>query len=257
MENNLSPKSNLKVDSILQTQVVTAKTYPRNKEKALQEIFDLATSDPEIAAQCYYSLPPRPGQEKGILGPSVRLAEICFTSWGNIQCDSEIISNNGKQIIVKATCWDLETNSRISETVAKSIVDRQGKTYSSNQQMIAVAAACATAFRNSVFKIVPQAFIDKLYKKCIEIASGANEKDKMTSRLKKTLQIFEERYHVSEETILEHFHKSSLEELDESHLKELIGIGTSIKDGFISVEEAFGTPKIMSVDPQTGEITHA
>src|SRR6185369_3899928 len=69
-------------------QVATAKRYPRQLSKVKSDMMGFATLDQETAEACFYSLP-RGG--KTIQGPSVRLAEIALSTFGNCRAGTRII----------------------------------------------------------------------------------------------------------------------------------------------------------------------
>lgn len=55
--------------------IATARAYPRQVTKAIQNIMTLATLDEETAEECSYALP---RGKKPIVGPSARFAEIVY-----------------------------------------------------------------------------------------------------------------------------------------------------------------------------------
>src|SRR6267378_3342129 len=74
-------------------QIATARRYPRQLSAVKHKMLSFATLDTETAAGCFYTLPPRKGQEDGkrIQGPSARLAEIAIASYGHIKAAARII----------------------------------------------------------------------------------------------------------------------------------------------------------------------
>lgn len=61
------------------TQVATAKKYPRDMRRSLDDSIVMATLDKETAQSCGYALP---RGNKPITGPSVHLAKIIVSNWG-------------------------------------------------------------------------------------------------------------------------------------------------------------------------------
>ena len=57
----------------IDTQIATARAYPRSLKRFRETATTMATLDEKTAASCFYALP-RGG--KSIMGPSARLAEI-------------------------------------------------------------------------------------------------------------------------------------------------------------------------------------
>ena len=138
--------------SEIDVQVATAHQYPRNLSRVLNNIETLATMDEDVAGSCFYTLR---RQGKVIEGPSVRMAEIIASSWGNLRVQARIISNDGKMITAQGICHDLESNYATSTEVKRRITDKNGKTFSEDMQVVTGNAACAIAMRNALFKVVP------------------------------------------------------------------------------------------------------
>ena len=142
--------------SEIDVQISTAKRYPRMIQESLTKIEQIATVNQKTASECFYALP-RGG--KTIEGPSVRLAEIVATCWGNLRVQAQIIGNDGRMITARGVCHDLETNVAFSSEVRRRITDRNGRTYDEDMQIVTGNAASAIALRNAIFKCVPQAVI--------------------------------------------------------------------------------------------------
>lgn len=231
-------RQGLTIGANIDTQVLTAKAYPRDIKRCMQEIVDILCIDEEIAAACYYTLP-RDG--KTLTGPSIRLAEICASVFGNIQAGTVFVSNDGKFIIVKGWCRDLEKNYTVETAVTKSIINKYNKPYSESMQATTMAAASAIALRNAIFKIIPQVFIDKAYKKAMDIAVGGKDKAKFESKRQKVFEGLEN-LKIPTDKVLKYYNKTSINDITPDELKEIIGIGTSIKDTFLPIDEAFVRP---------------
>ena len=89
------------------SQVATAKRYPRDIRRSIDNSVVMATMNQETAQSCNYALP-RGG--KPITGPSVHLAKIIVSNWGNMRTEAKVVQITDKQVISRGTCWDLETN---------------------------------------------------------------------------------------------------------------------------------------------------
>lgn len=71
--------------ALIDTQIATAKKYPRVLSRVLNQIETYATMDTETAEDCFYALrrKGRNGEEDTIIeGVSVRMAEIIAGAWG-------------------------------------------------------------------------------------------------------------------------------------------------------------------------------
>src|SRR5687768_2626442 len=95
----------------IDTQIATAKAYPRSITAFIEKATSIATLNENVAGSCAYALP-RGG--KSLEGPSVRLAEIVCSSYGNIRTGARVISNDGKIITAQGVCHDLETNNCVT-----------------------------------------------------------------------------------------------------------------------------------------------
>jgi hypothetical protein len=217
--------------SEIDVQIATAHRYPRNVQVALDKILSLATTDKETAEDCFYSLP---RQNKTIEGISVRLAEIFANCWGNLRSQAQIIDNDGRTITARGVCHDLESNNAISVEVKRSIVDRNGRTYSPDMQVVAGNAACAIAFRNAVLKVIPQAITKKVTDQIKEVSVGrGNEREKTITRLFATFS----KIGVTAEQVLRVVGVKNEAELTNDNIVNLRGIWTAIKDGEYTKEE--------------------
>ena len=143
------------------SQVSTAKQYPRSIKRSIENSIVMATMDADTAQSCGYALP-RGG--KPITGPSVHLAKIIASNWGNTRTEAKVVQITDKQIISRGTCWDLETNVASAFEVRRSIVDRYGKRFSDDMITVTGNAANSIAYRNAVFSVVPKAIVEKVYK---------------------------------------------------------------------------------------------
>ena len=88
-------------------QVATAKQFPRNLTRSIQNSIVMATMDVDTARTMGYALP-RGG--KPITGPSVHLAKLIVSNWGNIRAEAKVVQITDSQIVSRGTCWDLEKN---------------------------------------------------------------------------------------------------------------------------------------------------
>ncbi len=214
--------------------ITTSKQYPRDLIKAKEEIFTCATTSRETAESCFYALP-RAG--KTIEGPSVRLAEIINYCYGNINSAVRVVSNDGKKITSQAVAHDLERNNRVLTEVSRNIVDKQGRTYSQDMQIVTGNAAGSIAWRNAIFRLIPNAVwidIQERIKKFI-VGDGKEMLKRRGSLLKKF-----ENLGVKTDDILKKLNLATIESIDTDVMIKLYGVLTAIGEGTSSVEEVFG-----------------
>lgn len=166
-------------------QIATAHAFPRSITKFLHKVKSLATVTPEIAESCMYALP---RGNKTVEGPSIRLAEIVASCYGNLRTGARVVLNDGKHVTAQGITHDLENNIMHTEEVRRSILqhewvpdpDRPGKskksgrmvTMNDDMQTVTGRAACAIAYRNSVFKVVPAALIEDVLEEIRKIIKG-------------------------------------------------------------------------------------
>ncbi len=222
--------------SEIDVQVATAKAYPRDLSAVYNKIMTLATMDAETAQECFYVL--RRGGSV-IEGLSVRMAEIIASAWGNLRVQAETIANDGKKITARAVCYDLETNVAVGKTVDRPIVDKNGRTYSVDMQVVTGNAAQAIAFRNAVLAVVPKAMTKKIVQQVKHVAMG-EALTLETSR--QNLVLYFEKLGVSQDMLLEYLQIKKRDEIDADMVFELRGLANAIKEGSTSVQEAFVKP---------------
>ena len=217
----------------IESQIATAKRYPRDIKVFKDKLMTLANIDQETAESCYYALP-RGG--KAIDGPSIRLAEIALSCYGNCVAEADVLEEDDRFIYAMGQCRDLENNVAVRMKVRRRITNRDGKRF--NDDMIAVTAnaACAIALRNAIFKVVPGAYLKPVFEKCKRTAVGkaeslANRRAEVIKRLM--------RFGVTEDRILQVINRRTIDEVTFDDIAVLIGLGTAIKDEDTTVEEAF------------------
>lgn len=236
----------------IDTQIATAKAFPRSIKAFMDKTMSIATINEDVAQSCAYALP-RGG--KTLEGPSVRLAEIVVSSYGNIRAGARVIHNDGRKITAQGICHDLETNTCVTVEVSRSILQhvwepdptRPGKnrksgrfeTMTEDMQVVTGQAACAIAFRNAVYKVVPAALIQDIYDKIKEVAKGTAET--LPTRRKKALDYLHS-LGVKDEQICQVLELKSVEDIDLEKLATLRGMCTLIKNQEATVAELFPKP---------------
>ncbi len=231
----------------LDTQISTAKAYPRNPTAAVEYATQLATMDEATAQSCFYCLPrkDKDGTKKEIRGGSIRLAEIVANAWGNLHAATRIVENDGRHITAEGVAWDLQTNVKITMQNKVSIRfgeknGQGGYTANADMQTVLSNAASAKALRNAIFKVVPKALVDRVLEKAMIFAVG----DQKTVN-SKVAEIFDKlvKMGIDKEKILAYYGRESISQITAEDFKSLIGVGTAIKEGHIKIEEVFDFDK--------------
>lgn len=239
--------------SEIDIQIATARRFPRNIEQAKKRIVMLATQDKNIAYNCFYHLERKETKqdENGqwregktiIEGLSVRMAEIIATSWGNMRCAARIIGNDGKVITAQGVCHDLETNVAISVENKRSIVNKQGKTYSQDMQVVTGNAAAAIAFRNAVLKVVPKVVLGDVMEAIQNKAREEIRKRGVPEQWRDCVAAFQ-KLGVKEDELLAWLGEGRTRaDIVEDDIMRLGGVYTAINEGTTTVAECFKQPK--------------
>lgn len=221
-------------------QIATAKRYPRPElAKIKKKMLSFATLDEETAGSCFYTLRRSGGnsdESKVIQGPSVRLAEIAVSCYGNLRAASRVIDNDGRSVTAQGVCHDLENNTLVSVEVKRRITNKKGQTYSDDMQIVTGNAANSIAFRNAVFKVIPGAIINSVYEAAKHVAVG--DVSTLAAKREKIIKRFNS-MGVDTPRILSAVSRVTIEAIDLDDLETLIGLGTAIKGGDTTVEDAF------------------
>jgi hypothetical protein len=217
----------------IDVQISTAKAYPRNIHTFRQTALALATLDERVAGDCFYRLP-RGG--KNLEGPSIRMAEIVASAWGNLRTVARIVSIDKERLVAQATTHDLETNTAVTLEVHRRITDKSGRRFS--EDMIAVTANAATsiAIRNSIFRVVPFAHVKPIIDqaKAVSLGKGKSFAEQRDAALKHWRG-----QGVTDDRLCAALMISGVEDIALDDLLTLRGWYTAIKDGDTTLEECF------------------
>ena len=217
--------------------VVVAHAHPRSVKSFLDECMELATLNEQIADDCIYALPRKEdGQTKMIEGPSARMAEIVAHSWGNCRIGARVVEEGREFVRAQGIFQDLEKNVHITYEVSRRIVNKYGKRYSADMIGVTGNAASSIALRNAVFKGVPKAFWNPVYEAARKVVAG--DQKTLAARRSEALS-FLQKQGATKEMVLAALGVKGVEDITLEHLTTLRGIATAIKEGEITVEEAF------------------
>lgn len=228
---NVDPVERANVDS----QVATAKQYPRDINRSIANSIAMATMDMETAQSMSYALP-RGG--KPITGPSVHLAKLIVSNWGNIRAEAKVVKITDKQVISRGTCWDLENNVATAFEVRRSIINKYGKRFTDDMITVTGNAANSIAYRNAVFSVIPKAVTDKVYKAAQHKVTGdLSTEEQLIARRKKCLDFFRDEYGISEKEVIMLCGKQTVNQIKANEISMLLGIAQSLKDGDTTVDD--------------------
>ena len=216
-------------------QVSTAKQFPRNVTRAIQNSIVMATIDPETAQMMRYALP-RGG--KPITGPSVHLAKLIVSNWGNVRAEAKVVQITDSQVVSRGTCWDLENNVATAIEVRRNIKGKNGQRFSDDMITVVGNAANSIAFRNAVFSTIPKAVTDKVYRAAQECITGdLSDEAKLLQKRTNCLKFFNDEYGITEEEVIKLCGKQTVNQIKADEIALMLGIYQSLKDGDTTVEE--------------------
>lgn len=248
------------------SQVATAKRYPRNIRRSIDNSVVMATMNQETAQSCSYALP-RGG--KPITGPSVHLAKIIVSNWGNMRTEAKVVQITDKQVISRGTCWDLETNVASAFEVRRSIIGKNGQRFSDDMITVTGNAANSIAYRNAVFAVIPKAITDRVYYAAQKFITGdLSDSDKLLKVRTGVLNNFKNNYGITEEEVVKMCGKQTANQIGADEISMLMGTIQALKDEDTTVDElmkpireskeakkdAMKKAISTSVDETTGEI---
>lgn len=219
--------------AVIDQQIATAKAYPRSIDTFKQDVLSMATLDQETAESMYFQLP-RDG--KLIEGPSIRLAEIAGSCWGNVRYGAEVVEIGDDYLVAQGRCHDLQRNVDIALRVRRRIVNRFGKRYNSDMINTTGLAACAIALRNAIFKVVPMAYVKPVLEHAKRVAAG--DEKTLGARRDAALLWFKEKG-VKPEHVFALLGVKGKDDITLPHIAQLAGVRTAIKDGEATIADFF------------------
>jgi hypothetical protein len=230
----------------IDVQIATAHRYPRSVAKFLREGEDLVSANREVAAMCTYALP-RGG--KSIQGPSVRLAEMLASTWGNLRVSSMVTGDDGKFIIAQAICLDLQTNVGISVEARRRITDRHGRRYDDDMIGVASNAAISIALRNAIFRVIPRTYVDIIHDAAKQVAAGDLE-DFDSTRAAWVAAMVGPGKIPTERQLFAALGVEGIQDIGTDEIIIMQGWQTSIRDGGLTYAEIVAPP-----EPDAGKAT--
>ncbi len=220
----------------IDVQVATARRFPRRKDKDIAlKIMDRAVLSPEIAKECIYSVP---RDNKSIIGPSIRFAEIVRSCYGNIRVASRFVRIDSddkmrQAVVVEAVAMDVELNDAALTQVRRSIMTsakdgRIPRPFSVDMIATTIQAALSIVERNAILKLVPKALWIDAQAKVLEVVRGTAET--LAERRAKMLEAFKQ-MEVAPEELFAALGIESEAEIGLNDMPRLTGMWTALRDG--------------------------
>jgi hypothetical protein len=208
--------------------------YPRRLKAFLDDATAAATMSQEIAKACTYSIP-RDGKQ--LVGPSVRLAEICAACWGNIEAGARIIdayADDGKRVIVEGFAYDTEKNVGFTAQVSRNTSTKKGGVYGEDMRGVTIQAASSIAMRNAVLRVIPKVYVEMIRQEAIKVAAGKGKP--LAEARKEIIERFaagatKAGFAIKPLDVARLVGKPEIEAMDWDDVGTIIGFGTAMKDG--------------------------
>lgn len=222
----------------IDSQVSTAKRYPRNLRRVQENSISIVCMSKETAESCRYA---KPTGGKMIVGSSVHLARIVCQQYGNIKIQQRIKQITDRVVIAEAVAFDMETNYAVSVEARRSIIDRNGLRFKESVIETNAMAIMAIAERNAILKVIPKSIIDSVYNEAFKFANGdLSDNAKLIIARDKAIEYFQNEYGVTVEQVLTAIGLKTKEAVKAEHIVDLRGFIQSLKDKEVTAEELFG-----------------
>lgn len=226
----------------IDSQIATAKKYPRSLKEFKRQAMEMATLDEETAASMFYTLP-RAG--KKIQGPSIRMAEVVGSSYGNLRYGARIVSTDAAFITAQGACHDLEKNISITYEVRRRITNKSGQRFNDDMIQTTGNAAMSIALREAIFRVVPRSLFNSVYEQA-KLTSIGKAKT-MTEQRHAAFDWFK-KAGATEPQLLAFLGRAGIDDVTTDDIITLRGLVTSIKEGEITIEDAL---RVASDTPAT------
>ena len=225
----------------IDTQVATAKQYPRDLGRVRNNSIAIVCMDKETAQSCRYA---KPVGGKNVVGASVHLARIVAQQYGNIRVQQRIKTIDEKTIVAEAVAFDMETNYAVSVEARRSIIDKYGHRFKDSMIETASMAILAIAERNAILKVIPKSIIDAVYNEAFKCANGdLSDNAKLIIARDKALEFFKSEYGASEKQVIELLGLKTKDAIKPEHIADLRGYMQSLKDKEVYPEDLFKPEK--------------
>lgn len=235
----------------IETQTGKAEARPRDLQVFQERVGHLVAISPATAEECFYELPARGEGKEGIEGPSIRFAEIIVSQYANCRVGARCIEEAMEYVTAQGIFHDLETNVVTTSEVRRRIVDKRGRRYSLDMINQTANAACSIAKRNAILQGIPRPLWLAYYERARTVAAGD---DRSLEDKRGTALAAFARLGIDEAMVIKFLGVKNREAIDQAAIVKLRGTYTAIKDGELSIGEAFPADvpaKSPSDKPQT------
>jgi len=225
--------------SEIDAQMDAAHRYPRVLSTFRKEATTIAISNQDVAKSCIYSLErwdSKARKKKYIVGPSIRLAEICATTYRNLHAGSRAVDVDKTTVTCQGVAWDIQNNVRQVAEVTRRITTTEGNRFSDDMIIMTQNAAAAIALRNAIFRVIPRALIAPIFDEARAMAAGGK---KPMPEKQRDIMAAMERIGVSADRALDAVDRKTPEDLTLEDIEILIGLGARVSHEKEPIDEVF------------------
>ena len=228
--------------------VATAHKYPRNIERFIKEAVAVVKLDQETAEACIFRRPvgKKDGREEYAEGLSVRMAEIVAAFYGNIVYGSMIIEQTDRFVKARGQARDIQRNVTSSCEVVESTVTKNGQPFSERMRIVVAKSALSKARRDALFQVVPRALCKPIESAARQVITGSQ---KPLSERRAAVVSWIAKTSIAPARVWSALGITNETGLNDDELLTLQGIRTAIKDGEMTIDEAF--PSDEKAEPKT------
>jgi hypothetical protein len=223
----------------IDTQVATAHRYPRSISKFIEKATELVSVDMETAESCIYRRPVGKddgNSQKFVEGESIRLAEIVAATYGNLRVGVIITEMTPRYVKAMGVAHDLESNYASKAEVVESTVTKKNEPFSERMRLVVAKAAQSKARRDAIFAVIPKSLCKPIIKAAKQMIAG-NERPLIERR--QAVALWLTKLSIPAERVFTVLGVKGVEELGDEHLEVLTGLRTALKEGDITLDEAF------------------
>jgi len=221
-------------------QIATAHRYPRDIDTFIDKAKKMVSVDEETAASCIYRRPVGKDDDssgqKFVEGESIRLAEIVAANYGNLRIGVIISEMNPRYVKAIGYAHDLESNVATKAEVVESTVTKYGKPYSERMRLVVAKAAQSKARRDAIFSVVPKSLCKPIIEKARQIILG---NQKPLEQRREAVKIWLSKLAIEPIRVFAALDVEGIHDLGDDELETLTGIRTALRDGEITLDEAF------------------
>ena len=232
--------------------MVLAKQFPRDPNESLQRIIT-ECQNIKLAEVATYSFPRGDSEVKG---PSIRLAEVIASHWGNFTCGVTELEQRTGESTVKAYAWDLETNYSDEKvfTVPHVRSTRKGNSQLTDPRDIyeLVANQGARRKRACIFSVIPAYLVETATEECQRVLEDSMNKEGLEAVRVKMLSVFQALDENITREVMETKIGKPFDTFNSKDIVKLRNLYNAIKDGFVKVSVAFDLGKSPD-EPTLGE----